>query len=211
MIKEQDLVNAAKNVFLADTPNGFVQVVTFLDVGLTGFLNARVDHLKTLTRGKPEQIAIVVMDGYQGHILAMAGFDLENSDTNPCTQAMYPAASIFKIVTAAAAMDSLNYTPDTPLHFNGNKYTLYKRQLKEIKNKYTVTVSLEEAFSESINPVFGKLGQTYLGRDTLTAYAQAFGFNQTPDTDLEFDTGFFIWKTIPFTWRNWDADSTGTH
>ncbi len=198
MIKEQDLVNAAKNVFLADTPNGFVQVVTFLDVGLTGFLNARVDHLKTLTRGKPEQIAIVVMDGYQGHILAMAGFDLENSDTNPCTQAMYPAASIFKIVTAAAAMDSLNYTPDTPLHFNGNKYTLYKRQLKEIKNKYTVTVSLEEAFSESINPVFGKLGQTYLGRDTLTAYAQAFGFNQTPDTDLEFDTGFFHMEDNPF-------------
>ncbi len=83
MIKEQDLVNAAKNVFLADTPNGFVQVVTFLDVGLTGFLNARVDHLKTLTRGKPEQIAIVVMDGYQGHILAMAGFDLETATQIP--------------------------------------------------------------------------------------------------------------------------------
>jgi cell division protein FtsI/penicillin-binding protein 2 len=191
MVREQDLVNAARNVFLTDTPNGFVQVVTFLDVGLTGFLNARLDHLKTLTRGKPRQIAIVVMDGYQGHILAMAGFDLENSDTNPCTRAMYPAASIFKIVTAAAAMDALNYTPDTPLHFNGNKYTLYKRQLTEAKNKYTVTVSLEKAFAESINPVFGKLGQRYLGRETLSAYARAFGFNQTPDTDLVFDTGLF--------------------
>ncbi|MDT8379210.1 MAG: penicillin-binding transpeptidase domain-containing protein [Desulfotignum sp.] len=191
MIKDEDLVNAARNVFLMDTPMGFVQVGTFLDVGLTGFLNARLDQLKTLTRGKPRQIAVVVMDGHQGHILAMAGFDLESSDTNPCTQAIYPAASIFKIVTAAAAMDALNYTPKTPLYFNGNKYTLYKRQLREVKNKYTIKVSLEKAFAESINPVFGKLGQTYLGRDTLSSYAHAFGFNQTPDTDLMFDTGVF--------------------
>ena len=198
MIRDEDLVNAGRNVFLADTPEGIVQVVTFLDVNLTGFLNARLDHLTTLTRGKPRQIAIVVMDGFQGHILAMAGFDLEDDGTNPCTRAMYPAASIFKIITAAAAMDSLNYTPDTPLYFNGNKYTLYKRQLKEVKNRYTVKVSLEKAFAESINPVFGKLGQTYLGRETLSAYAHAFGFNQNPDTDIIFDTGFFGVKENPF-------------
>jgi cell division protein FtsI/penicillin-binding protein 2 len=191
MIRDEDLVNAGRNVFLTDTPEGIVQVVTFLDVNLTGFLNATLDHLKTLDRGKPRQIAIVVMDGLKGHILAMAGFDLENEDTNPCTRAMYPAASIFKIVTAAAAMDALNYTPETPLYFNGNKYTLYKRQLTETKNKYTVKVSLEKAFAESINPVFGKLGQTYLGREILSAYARAFGFNQTPDTDMIFDTGLF--------------------
>jgi cell division protein FtsI/penicillin-binding protein 2 len=198
MIRDEDLVNAGRNVFLADTPEGIVQVVTFLDVNLTGFLNARLDHLNTLTRGKPRQIAIVVMDAVQGHILAMAGFDLENGDTNPCTQAMFPAASIFKIVTAAAAMDALNYTPDTPLYFNGNKYTLYKRQLKEVKNKYTVTVSFEKAFAESINPVFGKLGQTYLGRELLSTYAHAFGFNQSPDTDMIFDTGFFGVKENAF-------------
>ncbi|MEX1299747.1 MAG: penicillin-binding transpeptidase domain-containing protein [Desulfotignum sp.] len=191
MIRDEDLVNAARNVFLTNTPEGIVQVVTFLDVNLTGFLNATLDHLKTLDRGKPRQIAIVVMDGFHGHILAMAGFDLENPDNNPCTRAMYPAASIFKIVTAAAAMDALNYTPKTPLYFNGNKYTLYKRQLNEVKNKYTVKVSFEKAFAESINPVFGKLGQTYLGRETLSTYAHAFGFNQTPDTDLLFDTGLF--------------------
>ncbi len=191
MIRDEDLVNAARNVFPMETPQGIVQVVTYLDVNLTGFLNATLDHLKTLTRGKPTQIAMVVMDGHQGHILAMAGFDLEDKDANPCTRAVFPAASIFKIVTAAAAMDALNFSPQTPLFFNGNKYTLYKRQLKDVKNKYTVKVSLENAFAQSINPVFGKLGQTYLGRDHLSVYAQAFGFNQTPDTDLMFDTGQF--------------------
>jgi cell division protein FtsI/penicillin-binding protein 2 len=191
IIQDVDLVNTGRNVFPAKTAQGIVQVVTYLDVNLTGFLNATLDHLKTLTRGKPTQIAMVVMDGHQGHILAMAGFDLEDKEANPCTRAVYPAASIFKIVTAAAAMDELNFSPKTPLYFNGNKYTLYKRQLTDVKNKYTVKVSLEDAFAQSINPVFGKLGQTYLGREHLSAYAQAFGFNQTPDTDLMFDTGLF--------------------
>lgn len=198
MIRDEDLVNTGRNVFPAKTSQGIVQVVTYLDVNLTGFLNATLDHLKTLTRGKPTQIAMVVMDGHQGHILAMAGFDLEDKEANPCTRAAYPAASIFKIVTAAAAMDELNFSPKTPLYFNGNKYTLYKRQLKDVKNKYTVKVTLEDAFAQSINPVFGKLGQTYLGREHLSAYAQAFGFNQTPDTDLMFDTGLFHMEDSKF-------------
>ena len=80
---------------------------------------------------------IVAMDAKTGNIVAMAGFDLADSKANPCMESNYPAASIFKIVTASAAIDSLGYTAHTPLYFNGNKYTLYKRQLNEVKNKYT--------------------------------------------------------------------------
>ncbi|HKJ97301.1 MAG TPA: penicillin-binding transpeptidase domain-containing protein [Desulfotignum sp.] len=191
IMQDKPLLNAHKNIFFADTPEESFRIVTSLDPDLNAFLTSRLDHLKTLTRGKPRQIAMVVMDANLGQILAMAGFDLENPEINPCTAAIYPAASIFKIVTAAAAVDALGYTPQTPLYFNGNKYTLYKRQLKDVKNKYTIKVSLASAFADSINPVFGKLGQTYLGRKTLSAYAQAFGFNQTPLTDLVFDGGRF--------------------
>jgi len=198
MLQNTNLLNASKNIFFADTPEESFRIVTSLDPDLTGFLTSRLDHLKTLTRGKPRQIAMVVMDANQGQILAMAGFDLENPETNPCTSAIYPAASIFKIVTAAAAVDALGYTPQTPLYFNGNKYTLYKRQLKDVKNKYTVKVSLASAFADSINPVFGKLGQTYLGKETLSAYAYSFGFNQTPLTDIVFGGGRFSMKEDHF-------------
>ncbi len=191
MMQDKPLLNARKNIFFADTPQESFRIATSMDPDLNEFLTSRLDHLKTLTRGKPRQIAMVVMDANLGQILAMAGFDLENPETNPCTAAIYPAASIFKIVTAAAAVDALGYTPQTPLYFNGNKYTLYKRQLKDVKNKYTVKVSLAKAFADSINPVFGKLGQTYLGKETLSSYAQAFGFNQVPQTDLVFDGGRF--------------------
>ena len=191
MLQDKPLINARKNIFFADTPRESFRIATSLDTDLNAFLTSRLDHLKTLTRGKPRQIAMVVMDANQGQILGMAGFDLENPETNPCTAAIFPAASIFKIVTAAAAVDALGYTPQTPLYFNGNKYTLYKRQLKDVKNRYTVKVSLAKAFADSINPVFGKLGQTHLGKETLSAYAHAFGFNQTPQTDLVFDGGLF--------------------
>jgi penicillin-binding protein A len=191
MIQTKALLNAPENIFFVDTPQESFHITTTLDPDLMTHLTSILDHLTTLTRGKPRQIAMVVMDANLGHILAMAGFDLENPDTNPCTAAIYPAASIFKIVTAAAAVDALGYTPQTPLYFNGNKYTLYKRQLKEVKNKYTIQVSLASAFADSINPVFGKLGQTYLGKETLSTYADAFGFNQAFDADLVFEPGRF--------------------
>jgi cell division protein FtsI/penicillin-binding protein 2 len=198
MMQDKPLLNARKNIFFTDTPQESFRIATSLDPDLNAFITSRLDHLKTLTRGKPRQIAMVVMDANLGQILAMAGFDLENPESNPCTAAIYPAASIFKIVTAAAAVDALGYTPQTPLYFNGNKYTLYKRQLQDVKNKYTVKVSLAKAFADSINPVFGKLGQTYIGKETLSAYAHAFGFNQTPQTDLVFDGGRFAMNEDPF-------------
>ena len=148
-------------------------------------------RLKTLNRGKPQRIAIVAMDPANGSLKAMAGFDLGNLDANPCMVSDYPAASIFKIITASAAIDSLGYTAQTPLYFNGNKYTLYKRQLAETRNKYTSKISFSRAFAESINPIFGKIGKNYLGRTRLNTYAHAFGFNQEPDSELTFESGRF--------------------
>ena len=94
-------------------------------------------------------------------------------------------------------MDTLGYSDTTPLYFNGNKYTLYKRQITEKKNKYTSTVSLASAFAQSINPVFGKLGQLYLGRERLDTYASGFGFNLKTDADFQFQSGVFDVEDAP--------------
>ncbi|MCK5696090.1 MAG: PbpA, partial [Desulfobacula sp.] len=133
----------------------------------------------------------VVMEADTGKIIAMTGFDLQNPNTNPCIDSDYPAASIFKIVTAAAAVETLNYTPQTQLYFNGNKYTLYKRQLRDVKNKYTYKISFSRAFAESVNPIFGKIGKNYLGKEKLEFYADAFGFNQIVQSELPFVSGNF--------------------
>ena len=181
-----------KNIFFADTPpNSRYQIFTSIDISLQQYLLSLMDRLKTLTRWKPQRIAIVVMEPDTGEIIAMAGFDLENPDTNPCIASNFPAASIFKIVTAAAAVETLGYTSKTSLYFNGNKHTLYKRQLKDIKNKYTHKTTFSKAFAESINPVFGKIGKNYLGKEKLTLYADAFGFNKVIDFELPFLSGTF--------------------
>jgi len=180
-----------KNIFFVDTVKDSYKVTTSIDIYLQEYLLSVMQRLRKLTRGKPQRIAFVVMEANTGRIIAMAGFDLENPDTNPCIESDYPAASLFKIVTAAAAVETLGYTPQTPLYFNGNKYTLYKRQLKEIKNKYSYRITFSGAFAESINPIFGKIGKNYLGKEKLESFADAFGFNQVVNSELPFVSGSF--------------------
>ncbi len=191
LIRNTAFLNAERDIFFVDTPSESYTVRTQLDTRLQTSLNATLSRLKTLTRGKPQRIAMVALDSNTGFIKAMAGFDLDDPKANPCTASDYPAASIVKIVTASAAVDALGYTASTPLYFNGNKYTLYKRQLTDKRNKYTTRVTLARAFADSINPVFGKIGKLYLGREKLNAYAHKFGFNQGPDTDFHLTPSRF--------------------
>ena len=177
-----------------------LSIETGLDPPLQRFLLDEITHLKTLTRAKPEIIAMVVMAPDTGQILAMAGFDASSPETNPCISKEYPAASIFKIITASAVLEQHLMGPNTPLFFNGGKYTLYKRQLKEVKNKYTTHTTLKKAFSQSINPVFGKLGRHELGADQLKKYANSFGFNQPLDTDFRALSGSITVTDKPYQW-----------
>ncbi|WP_299981672.1 penicillin-binding transpeptidase domain-containing protein [Desulfobacula sp.] len=191
IISNTKFIHTDKNIFSVDAPEASYEITTSIDIYLQKYLLSLLDRLKKLTRGKPQRIAFVVMEADTGKIIAMTGFDLENPDANPCIESDYPAASIFKIVTAAAAVETLGYTPQTQLYFNGNKYTLYKRQLKDVKNKYTYKISFSRAFAESVNPVFGKIGKNYLGKERLESYAAAFGFNQVIQSELPFVSGSF--------------------
>lgn len=187
-----------KNIFFEDTSQGRYKIFTSIDIYLQEYLLSQLDKLKTLTRGKPQRIAMIVMEADTGKIIAMTGFDLGNPDANPCLESDYPAASIIKIVTAAAAVETLNYNPQTPLSFNGNKYTLYKRQLTDVTTKHTNKTTFSRAFAESINPVFGKIGKNYLGKGKLDHYAGLFGFNQVVPTELSFLSGKFKTNTTEY-------------
>lgn len=189
LVSQTDFIRTDKNLFFIDTVDQVYQVTTSIDIDLQEYIISLLAKAQQRNRGKPQRIAFVVMDAVSGKILAMSGFDLDDPRANPCTASDYPAASIFKIVTAAAAVENLGYTPHTPLYFNGNKYTLYKRQLRDVKNKYTYKTTFSAAFAESVNPIFGKIGKNYLGREKLDAYASAFGFNEQVRGDLVFDSG----------------------
>ncbi|MBC2712374.1 MAG: PbpA [Desulfosarcina sp.] len=109
-------------------------------------------------------------------------------DRDPCLTAEYPAASLFKIVSAAAAVEEKGYTAGSRFNFNGYKHTLYKRQLTDKTNRYTNSISLRDSFAQSVNPVFGKIGALYLERQALEAYGDAFAFNRKVDFELPWAT-----------------------
>ncbi|MDB4444097.1 penicillin-binding transpeptidase domain-containing protein [bacterium] len=133
-----------------------------------------------LRRTKTDRAAVVVLKPDTGQVLAMANYKRDEAakPENLCLKADFPAASLFKIVAAAAAIEARGFTPNKTLVFRGRKHTLYKSQLKQKKGRYTVETNLKKAFSGSINPVFGKMGIYDLGKELMAEYAEKFLFNQ---------------------------------
>ncbi len=150
---------------------------TTLDADLQQALVPRLD------RRNSRYIGIVAMEPADGRVLAMAGYNKSNPDGNPCLDSRFPAASIFKIITAAAAVETHDLNPGDMLRFAGDRYTLYKSQINARPPKNANQLSLKDSFAQSVNPVFGRLGANLLGRDVIEAYAEAFGFNR----EIEFE------------------------
>lgn len=144
--------------------------------------------LKLLKRSRTLQAAVVVLNPADGSVVAMADHDSSNGHVqNLNLKADYPAASLFKIVSAAAALENSGYTPDTAVDFVGRRHTLYKSQLKRTKNRWTTDSTLRKAFALSNNSVFGKLGIYVLGRTVLAEYAEKFAFNRPIPFDLPLE------------------------
>lgn len=201
LLSDHRLFQQTENNFVVNHNGNTYNIFTSLNGELQQFLLAKLDRLKTLTRGKPQRIAFTVLEPDTGRIRAMAGFDLSDPDRNPCLVSDYPAASLFKIVTAAAAVQEKGFTPKTPLYYNGGKYTLYKRQLKKTRNRYTRKVYFEDAFADSINPVFGKIAKNTLGCGLLDRYSKNFGFNKPLDSELEVNPSRLVIATeTPYQW-----------
>lgn len=188
------LINLTADTIPVDFNGQTYRVVTAIDVSLQRHI------LKKLNPAHNRYIGIVALEPVSGRILAMVGFDSRDPGRNTCVSAIFPAASIFKIVTAAGAIDGSRMTADTVLLYNGRKHTLYKSQLKKTRNKYTRRISLSDSFAQSINPVFGKLGVFYLGKDGLEASADAFGFNRDIPLEIPVTPSAMTISEKPYNW-----------
>ena len=198
--KVQTMLNGVSFVNLKDKSFDFVsndhkyKVVTSLDIELQNYL------LSKLNTSTARYIGIVAMDPVTGKILSMVSFNKKDPTDNPCLDNRFPAASIFKIVTASAAIEKYGFTSNHVFTYNGMKHTLYKSQLKERKTRYTNRVTFKDAFAQSVNPVFGKIGYLYLGKDTLEEYAKAFGFNQDINFEIIVDPSCVALTDKPYQW-----------
>jgi peptidoglycan glycosyltransferase len=165
-------------------------VPLIIDTSISPELQKYASNL--LDRSMTHAAAVIVLKPETGQVLAMAQREGENPEETLCIKAGFPAASLFKIVAAAAAIEARGLSPETELNFRGGKYTLYRSQLKqEGRGRYTRKTTLKDAFSESINPVFGKLGIHELGREIMEDYAYRFLFGRPIPFDLSVEVSHF--------------------
>ncbi len=146
-------------------------------------------------RYSPSYAAFVAMDPETGKILAMADYSARGHHGNLALQATFPAASIFKVVTSAAALDSGKIRPRAMFPVNGRYATLYKTNLRDYVNRWTRYISIEEAFAKSVNTVFGKIAMNRVGPAALQKYADGFGFNQHLQFDMPMQMGAAVIPT----------------
>src|SRR5690606_6733637 len=134
---------------------------------------------------------IFMIDATTGEVLAMSSFQRDDPQAaNLNLQATFPAASVFKVVTATAAVDKAGVTPNHKIKYNGGAYTLYKKNVLSDKvTRWTNVITLRDAFARSINTAFGRLSIENLHPEDLHDYAQRFFFNQEISTDFPVDMG----------------------
>lgn len=145
-------------------------------------------------RYEPDFGAFFAMDAATGAVLAYADYVRHEDDDvygHLALHAMFPAASVFKVITAAAALDRDMVQPDSILPYNGKSTSLYKKQVLHHKDhKWTRRPTLTTAFATSVNPVFARLGIYQLGAEAMNEYAQRFAFNRYDVlSDMPIDLG----------------------
>jgi cell division protein FtsI/penicillin-binding protein 2 len=170
-----------KQVEIAD--KGLVDVVYTLDKDM------QEQSQKLLLRYKPDYGAIVMMDASTGKILALSSYVKGDPKAENLTlRASFPAASIFKIITAATAVDRKGVDPQDKIAFNGGNYTLYKKNvLSEEVNRWTRFITLKDAFARSINTAFGRLTLETLDPHDLAEYVKRFMFNKYIPADFDVE------------------------
>jgi peptidoglycan glycosyltransferase len=143
--------------------------------------------------------AIVALDPSNGNVLAMVNYPtfdpnkvpqqlrqlnkgVGGSLLNRATQAQYPPGSTMKVVTSAAALDTGLYKPGS--FVNGRDGVVISGvPLHNYGGENFGAISLTDALTNSVNTVYGQIGEK-LGKRTMLKYMRRFGFQAQPPIDL---------------------------
>jgi peptidoglycan glycosyltransferase len=166
------------------------------------------DDLKTTIDSEAQRTAVEALGGRPGAIVALEpdtgavkvmasvpSYDPnqvpdrfeELSDSEPpalpnrATQSGYPPGSTFKVVTAAAALDTGEFTPDSVVNGDSPK-TVGGTPLENFGGQSFGPVSLTEALTNSVNTVWAQVG-VQVGAETMFEYMARFGIGERPPLD----------------------------
>ncbi len=192
---EVDALGHEKRTVMVDQPHAGDDLYLTID--------ARLQKVAEDLLGQ-ESGAIVALDPTKGDILAMASrpaFDpniLSRELTgkqwveivqdegrplnNRASQGQYPPGSTFKVLMAAAALESNTVTPSSTVFCSGG-YQFGKRVYHDWKASGHGYVDLRKALIHSCDVYFYTIGQR-MGIDTMASYAHQFGLGEETGVEL---------------------------
>ena len=104
---------------------------------------------------------------------------------NRATQSVYPPGSTMKVVTAAAALDSGQFTPSSVLS-GRSPQTIDGLPLSNAGGEQFGDIDMTTALTASVNTYFAQVGEQ-LGTSTMVKYMKRFGFYSDPQLDYPGD------------------------
>jgi penicillin-binding protein A len=173
------------------------------------------DEVITTLEPKAQQTAIAALAEHHGAVVALdprngavkvmvstPSFDLNSlrsasayeklaKDTqgtplvNRATQFGYAPGSTFKIVTATAAIDTGQFSPQSTLS-GRNGVIISGVPLGNDNGESLGQLSLTEALAKSVNTVWAQVAEK-LGKQTIARYMTRFGFDRKPELDYPAD------------------------
>jgi peptidoglycan glycosyltransferase len=167
-------------------------VVTNLDPGAQRVAIAALQGRKgSVVAIEPQTGKVRVMvstPGYEPNALDRPGVftklstDEANSPLlNRATQGGYPPGSTMKVVTAAAALDSGTFTPDSTVS-GRSPVTISGTPLSNFSGEQFGDIPLTTALTHSVNTVWAQVAER-LGHETMAEYMKRFGFGTDPPMD----------------------------
>jgi peptidoglycan glycosyltransferase len=156
------------------------------------------DDLRTTLSARAQQVAydgladrpgaVVALDVKTGAVRVMAATpkfdpaDPEGAETfNRATQARLPPGSTMKVVTAAAALDSGRFKPDSMVDGSNGK-EISGTPLDNFGGEDFGMIDLTTALTNSVNTAWASVAET-LGKETMGEYMRKFGFFEDPPLD----------------------------
>ncbi len=172
-----------------------IQVESTLDASLQNFL------LEEFRRYELPYAAAVLIRLPDGEVRAMTGY----SHAEPrltygelTLKAWAPAASLAKVVSAAALLTTPGYNPDTAVCYSGGRTGIQARHIDGPVPENAPCENLETALAHSTNAVMGRLAREHLTSRHLLGVAEVLGFNQSLPFEFPVERSRFrIQETDP--------------
>lgn len=130
-----------------------------------------------LEQGQTPYSAVVVMEAHTGRVVAVAEHSTRGSSRGLAFKPIAPAASVFKVVTASALLES-GVSVNEEVCFHGGKTRMRADNIKDTR-KDSRCIPFGDVVALSANVAVAKLATRHLDPDALRLHADDWGFGSS--------------------------------